>query len=465
MSKKRNAHSHQRQFLVLLIVILFGAVGLRLLQSSQAQTTLGTGTLTLTGASTECPGNTATCTKFQVDCPATGLIATGVIAEGNATGPVRGVVGLFTGSRGDSFYGGGNPGQTSYQLIQNLQSDGFKTYQVKWDNSWVTVPSGADVGSAKAACRPATVIKWLHDNKFAPLGISPDKIGKCGFCVTGNSGGSAQVSYAISHYGLDGIIDAVIPTGGPPWSGLTKGCTGSGDEFYANDGPRMLIDESYGYTDVSGGGPCHLQNAGFASRWDSESIDSSGSDYYHSATRVHFILGDSDLQQIAHSGYYRDRLQSAGTPYMTYQIVANLGHSVQNRENGTAAIRAAILADTGVPVSQPNTVSTPQSPTPQQTVTTPTNLDSEVVQTKTPSSPASSTETLQANSVAEVPAAALSAILNPTEIPKVIKGSWGWLVAISGVSILGGLGFGGWKLITHIKKHEAFKQFMTGIHK
>lgn len=74
-------------------------------------------------------------------------------------------------------------------------------------------------------------------------------------------------------------------------------------------------------------------------------------------------------------------------------------------------------------------------------------------------------QTPQAETLSEVPKATLSAILNPTEIPKVIKGPWGWLAVILGAGGLATIGFAVWKLGATLRHHRALQRLMSGIHK
>jgi hypothetical protein len=188
------------------------------------------------------------------------------------------------------------------------------------------------------------VFKWVHDNQFAPLGLAQQAVGSCGFCISGNSGGASQVAYALSFYGLDSILDAVIPTSGPPHAAQAKGCLRrSGEEAYWYDGGASdTIDSSYGF--AAGQGPCSRHDASFASRWDAESADTGGNDFFYPRTRVVVILGAQDASSAPpHARDFATRLDLAGTPYVTLQVVPNMAHPIQQSQDGLAALHAALL--------------------------------------------------------------------------------------------------------------------------
>jgi len=134
-------------------------------------------------------------------------------------GTARGFAVFFTGGDGTGWWSTQVPELS--ELVAELRSLGFTVAQARWVSNWLESSPGNDAGQAHLACRPATLIKYLHDNYYLPMGITNHMPGMAGFCISGNSGGSSQVGYALSHYGLDDILDVVIPTGGarliPRW--------------------------------------------------------------------------------------------------------------------------------------------------------------------------------------------------------------------------------------------------------
>ena len=310
-----------------------------------------TGTLVTTTASDpSCPAG-QTCQGIEVSCPGVQRPARGFLATAPATGPTRGLVVISTGGPGTEWFT--SKGQLAVDFVADLQADGFVVVQLRWVDSWLVSAAGEDAGSGHLACRPATVFKWVHDTHYLALGLPRGPVGRCGFCITGNSGGSSQSSYALSHYGLDAILDAVVPTGGPPHAAQAKGCLRNvGEEgYWYPSGSSATIDSSYGF--AAGEGPCALHDPSFVPRWDAESVDTGGSDYLHPATRIHFIFGSEDNSSaVPHGMDYANRLRAAGSPDVTVQVIQGMGHSIVNPD-GLAALHAALLAGSSAGYPRP----------------------------------------------------------------------------------------------------------------
>ena len=151
------------------------------------------------------------------------------------------------------------------------------------------------------------------------------------------------MSYALSHYGLESIIDVAIPTGGPPHATLDKSCMNRpGEEAYWLPlTTRNFIDKGFGFFDENG--PAARRDSSFVSRWITESVATGGSDYNHPHTRVHFLLGQTDKRMQVIALDYFNRLKSAGTPFVSWEIVRNTGHGVSGSAEGRSALQTAIL--------------------------------------------------------------------------------------------------------------------------
>lgn len=299
------------------------------------------GTLSLTSATdSSCPSG-HTCRGFTVTCTSVQRAARGFLARASARpARVRGLVVISTGGGGTQWFTA--KGSQAASFVNDLRRDGFVVVQVRWVDPWLVSARGEDAGSGHLACRPATVFKWVHDKWFLPLGVPAGPVGRCGFCITGNSGGASQSSYALSHYGLESLLDAAVPTGGPPHAAQAKGCLrNAGQEAYwYTNGSAATIDSSYGFQGISG--PCALHDASFVPRWNAESVDTGGSDYVHEQARVHIILGGADATPApAHARDYAARLRAAGSPYVTVQVIPGMGHGIGNPA-GLAALRSAL---------------------------------------------------------------------------------------------------------------------------
>lgn len=396
----------------------------------------GLGSATTTSNSVTCPIGAA-CTGLKISCPSLQQVDAVTLAEFNPASSPRGTVLFFTGGGGTSWYKDSSP---TTSMFNSLVSSGLRVIEAAWQNPWTSAADGERAGIVKLACRPATTIKWVYDNKYAPLGVQPDKVGKCGFCVTGNSGGSAQTMYSLGYYGLDNIINAAIPSSGPPYAAMTKGCLGQGNYAYdAHSIPRL--DNPYGF--LSGNGPCETKNATWTSYWNADSIDITANDNYFPTTRVAFLLGGNDLEMQAHVSDYYPKL--SGTPYLSTYTVPNGPHELPDYGPGANAILAAILADTGVLIippapgggasSSPAPTSTPESTTSNPTSSTNSNPQA----TTTSSLP-------KVSGISDVPGAVLHAITNPSDTLQIAKQPYGWLIVIVLFGILSGLGAGSYIL-------------------
>jgi hypothetical protein len=130
------------------------------------------------------------------------------ITEPAAGVPFRGTVVMGSGRGGDTFYAG----QQGKILVQEVAAMGFRVVDRAWDgeNGWST----KEAGFLKESCRYATLLTWIHDHLH--------KQGK--FVATGNSGGSAEISYALTTWGRGDILDVAIPSSGPPLGHMDLAC-------------------------------------------------------------------------------------------------------------------------------------------------------------------------------------------------------------------------------------------------
>lgn len=316
------------------------------------------GKLTLREAASESAPDGYEVSAFEVTCPRVEQPLKGALAVAPHRGTARGLVMFFTGGKGTRWWAGGS-GKTT-RLAEELRDAGFVIVQVKWDDTWHHSSSGDDAGTAHLACRPATVIKYVHEKYYRPLEIKVAAPGRDGFCITGNSGGASQVAYALSHYGLDEILDVVIPTGGPPHAALAKSMLDPASDENAKgdylqsagygypESTRTFIDKSFGYFDNNG--PGRRQDADFKARWDEESVATGGNDYEHPKTRVHFIFGEHDRRMQTVGRNYFERLKKEGSPLVKWELAADTKHSIIQTAAGRTALKAAIL---GIDKSQP----------------------------------------------------------------------------------------------------------------
>jgi hypothetical protein len=255
-----------------------------------------------------------------------------------ATGATRGFVAFFSGDQGAGWWSKDRVDVIDW--FGSLQQSGLEVAEVRWDEpGWLAAAPGEQAGPAALACRPATIVRWLHDQLYVPLGLG-DVPRACGFCITGNSGGSTQVAYTISHYGLDSILGGVFPTSGPTHAALRQACLGIGDYSYQGSTATSIIDRSYGFAPDTG--PCSRADPAFAPVWDRDSVESQGTDYFHPNTRITIFIGSADPHMLPHAQAYDDRLVASGTS-AAIDVLDGVGHEMMQDANARAALRAAFL--------------------------------------------------------------------------------------------------------------------------
>ena len=300
--------------------------------------TLGTVTAT-TKAAPSCPAG-STCQVVTVACPNVLQSRQATVAVASPTAARRGVVALFTGGSGSSFWGSARPAAGA--TVTKLRSAGFEVVQVRWHASWLAAARGEMAGSAALACRPATIIRWIHDTRYAPMALPPAVVGRCGFCVSGTSGGSSAITYALSHYGLDTLVDGIFPVSGPPHAALVKGCMRTpGEEGYWYSGSNTaIIDSSYGYLSP---GPCTAHDSSFEPNWAADGVEATGTDYLYSSTRVHLLIGSKDPVMALHANEYVAVLRAHGTT-VTLQTVPTMPHDLSRSQLGLDTLHALLVA-------------------------------------------------------------------------------------------------------------------------
>lgn len=168
------------------------------------------------------------------------------------------------------------------------------------------------------------------------------------FCATGNSGGSAEIAYALGHYGMGRLLDLAVPTAGPPMARIDYGCLGP-SQFSAwatqcaqlatcNPGyscqymgpPLQLIDAAR-----DAGTDCAMGNVAMADTWRNDSVLSPGVTLSYPQTPVRFVYGTADCTEAAPIGrlYEQAITSDAGTV-----IVPGAPHPTPTHDGGAAAI-------------------------------------------------------------------------------------------------------------------------------
>jgi len=158
-----------------------------------------------------CPAGTlanTTCRRLQVGCEGLKTIDVQIRITEPASGSTqRGTVVMGSGAGGNTFYGGGEDGQA---LIRSLTSMRFRTVDRAWQGGWTTHEGGL----RKESCRYATLLTWIRVHLHS----------QGAFVATGNSGGSAEIGYALTTWQRGDILDLAVLTSGPPVARLDYAC-------------------------------------------------------------------------------------------------------------------------------------------------------------------------------------------------------------------------------------------------
>jgi len=169
--------------------------------------TLPLGTVTVLGPA-NCPSGAtkgAACRLISVSCPGLSDL-TATVSEAFPKVTARGTIILLSGSGGTSFF---NSGFANRYLV-----DGFRVVQLAWTTDWEDT---GGIGLKSAACRGATVFKYVFDNVQAGDRTT-------GFCAQGTSGGGGAIAFSLAQYGLSDYFDYVVIAAGPGVARLDYGC-------------------------------------------------------------------------------------------------------------------------------------------------------------------------------------------------------------------------------------------------
>lgn len=166
-------------------------------------------------------------------------------------------------------------------------------------------------------------------------------------CATGNSGGAAQISYMLSHYGLGKDLAAVVPTGGPPMGRLDLGCIRddpANEPLWFGPGSSKTIDSGFGFgDDVDGEGPCAQGLESFRPQFQDASIAFDGN-FVHPETMVWFVFGENDTSNAVDQGKaFYEKLLEEGSPRVELSIAPNTSHGTPNSSEGADTIRDILL--------------------------------------------------------------------------------------------------------------------------
>jgi hypothetical protein len=259
------------------------------------------------------------------------------------TEPMEGAAGtvvLGNGGGGSGFYeqfGDTTSHPAVDQVINPMLAAGYRVVQRSWKSppntslGWMVGPGGAK----KLACRYATLLQAVKDNFHKGGAV----------CASGNSGGAAEIAYALAHYGMGEVLDGAVMTAGPPMGRIDYGCLGSsawasecakvnpgcdGEYCCHYTGQSAWMDALYG----PNGNDCQSKNAAKAQMWHDDSVLSTGAVLSYPNTKVAFVFGGADNGVAAALG----RLYAEAVTGATLTTVPNAPHQVPSDVAGAKEI-------------------------------------------------------------------------------------------------------------------------------
>jgi len=282
----------------------------------------------------------ATCYSLEVECPGVAGFTTYLKVNNPATGS-QGTVIFGIGTGGSGLYE--NSFTDGTLTVQTVLDAGFTTAQITFGapfntatpNGWLTGPGGV----RHLACRYATAAQWIYTNirtAGAPL------------CATGNSGGSAAITYALAEYGESNILSMVEPTSGPPMARLDYGCIctqpaqttpcGQGQLslcYTAQD--AELIDSAYS-TPL-----CSNATSDNSAQLLSDSVVAPGSSLDYSETFTHIVFGGQDTSPAVPQGlqWFDGVTSRKGGPV----CVADAPHEIPDVHDGALRIANDLITN------------------------------------------------------------------------------------------------------------------------
>jgi hypothetical protein len=297
------------------------------------------GEFRLLGDPSPCEGQL--CYEFEVQCPEVSEPERGLLTVDVVEGSPRGVVLLASGGFGTypyQLWPNGTPSLPQARIIRALHEAGLGTVQLSWENGWPIGSSQGAEGLTRLACRPATVAQWVKEHL-----VKSDQA----FCAAGSSGGAMQISYMLTHYGLEDSISLAVPYGGH-WSGrVDEGCLGSDPleaAMHYRDDARSFIDSSFGFP-ASASGPCSSRDESWREAFKDSSV-SVGGDYYYPNTLVWLVVGGGDKSGALRQGLtYYDSLLRSGSPSVRLDIIPNAPHTLVQTPEGEAMIRDILIGE------------------------------------------------------------------------------------------------------------------------
>lgn len=302
---------------------------------------------------TACPERSpagATCRVLEVTCGGLEPVQVALHAYALPAGVAqRGVIVLGSGGGGTGLWSGPTSADAT---IADLGRAGFLVLERQWlvdrERGWFANSSGA--GVPVAACRLASLLRWIdteYRRDAQPL------------CATGNSGGSAELAFAVLRAGAGAVLDLAVPSSGP-FHRMDLACDGRADRTWQTEcaaltarhcpscqnrgcalggGPRALIDGAYGTRTPCTGRSTPIDAPLLAQ--DSPLVPG----LVLPQTKVVLLIGEQDPGGYAPlSAALYEGLVAQGVD-ATFESEPSTGHEFQSTDAGAERIEAVLLRE------------------------------------------------------------------------------------------------------------------------
>jgi hypothetical protein len=295
-----------------------------------------------TASAIDCPDSSSSisgsCYAIDISCPEIADFTAYAKVTSPSNAPL-GTVMFSTGGNGSGLYQDYTYGTTAVEAV--LQA-GYTIVQTSFGgpfnpaepDGWQTGPGGI----RRAACRYATLARWVYDN--INLGGASEPL-----CATGESAGGQLIGESLAHYGLRSIFTMVEPTSGPTFSRLDYACIcdaakkdtpcgeGLQSQCLSLSNAQNFVDPAYSSPICSSALSTH--STANQAQFLSDSVQSPDATLAYPETYVNFVFGGQDKSSAVTLG---QDWQSAITTKSSIACVADAPHDIADVLDGAQQI-------------------------------------------------------------------------------------------------------------------------------
>lgn len=249
-----------------------------------------------------------------------------------------GTVVLGSGGGGEDFYADLPDGDL---LVGALADAGWRVVDRRWESGWFTTGTSVKQQSR----RYALLLEWIDQNLHDQGALA----------VSGNSGGAAEIGYALTTWGQAARIDVAVPSSGPVMSRLDYLCAAVPPPAWATQCPLLVPPGALS----CGARACSDPTAPVCPFVDPEatpeeleqdSVLHSGAQLDFGATSVHLVLGSDDCTTGVPQALLFESL--AQSP-VSHEFVPGAPHELMSTQAGRDALVAALASAALPPEAAP----------------------------------------------------------------------------------------------------------------